>query len=106
VYLFTKSVFVIGQFPPAYIMLFLRTCLCCPNSPHPHIKWSVVCGLILQRHVGSSMILNLWKYDLSLPFPVTIFDKFMHICSLFYIFERDVGEISSAVSILQCIEKS
>jgi hypothetical protein len=44
--------------------------------------WSVVCGLILQRPVGSSMILNLWKYDVSLPCPVTIVDKFMHIFSL------------------------
>jgi hypothetical protein len=83
VYLFAKSELVVGQFPPAFAILFLRTCLCFRNSPHSHSKWSVVCGLILQRHVGSSMTLNLRKYDLSLPCPVTVADKFMHICSLF-----------------------
>ena len=83
VYLFAKSEFVNGQFPPAFVILFLRTCLCIFNRSHFHSKWSVVCGLILQRHVGSSIILNLWKYVLSLPCPVIIVEKFMHICSLF-----------------------
>jgi hypothetical protein len=83
VYLFAKSEFVIGQCPPAFIILFLRTCLCFLNSTHSHSKWSVVCGLILKKHVGSSVILNLWKYELSLPCPVTVVDTFMHICSLF-----------------------
>jgi len=26
VYLFAKSAFVIGQFPPAFVILFLKTC--------------------------------------------------------------------------------
>jgi hypothetical protein len=82
VYLFAKSEFVTSQFPPSFVILFVRTCLCLLNSSHSHSKWSVVCGLILQRHVGSFMILNLWKYDLSLPCPVTIVDKFTHICGL------------------------
>jgi hypothetical protein len=73
-------------------MLFLRTCLCLLNISHSHSKWSVVCRLIFQRHVGSSVILNLWKYDLSLPYPVTIVDKFMHIFSLFYILSFTVGK--------------
>jgi len=80
VYLFAKSEFVIGQFQPVFVILFLRTCLCFFNRSHSHSKWSVVCGLILQRHVGSSIILNLWKYVLSLPCPVIIVEKFMHIC--------------------------
>jgi hypothetical protein len=92
VYLFAKSEFAIGQFPPAFVILFLRTCLCFFNSSHSHNKWSVVCGLILQRHVGSSMILNLWRYDLSLPCPVTIVDQIMHICSLFYILSFTLGK--------------
>jgi hypothetical protein len=57
--LFAKYELVIGRFPSAIVMLFLRTCLCFLNSSHPHSKWSVVCGLVLQKHVGSSMILNL-----------------------------------------------
>jgi hypothetical protein len=86
VYLFAKSQLVIGQFPPSFIILFLRTCLSFLNSSHSHSKWSAVCGLFLQRHVGSSIILNLWKYDLSFPCPVTIVDKFMHICNLLDIY--------------------
>jgi len=92
VYLFAKSEFVIGQFPPAFVILFLRTCLCFFNRSHSHSKWSVVCGLILQRHVGSSVILNLWKYVLSLPCPVIIIEKFMHICSLFDILSFTMGK--------------
>ena len=75
VYLFAKSEIVIGQFPPAFLILFLRTCLCLFNRSHSHNKWSVFCGLILQRHVRSSIILNLWKYVLSLPCPVIIIEK-------------------------------
>jgi hypothetical protein len=83
VYLFAKSKFVIGQFTPAFIILFLSTWLCFLNSSHSRTIWSVVCGLILQRNVGSSVVLNLWKYDLTLPCLVTIVDKFIHTCSLF-----------------------
>jgi hypothetical protein len=82
VYLFAKSKLVIGQFPPTFIITFLRTCLCFLNSSHSHSKWSAVSGLFLQRHVGSSIILNLRKYYLSFPCPVIIVDKFMHICSV------------------------
>jgi hypothetical protein len=82
VYLFANSELVIGQFPPTFITLFLRTCLCFLNSSHSHSKRSAVYGLFLQRHVGSSIILNLCRYDLNFPCPVTIVDKFMHICSL------------------------
>jgi hypothetical protein len=83
VYLLAKSVFVIGQFSPAFVTLFLRTCLCFLNNSHSHNKWFEVCGLIFNMHVDSSIILNLCKYDLSLPWPVTILDMFMQNCSLF-----------------------
>jgi hypothetical protein len=86
VFLFAKSELVIGQFSPAFVVLFLRTRLGFLNRSHSHSKWSMVCGVILQRHIGSSMILNLWKYDLGLPCPVTIVDNFVHICSLFDVF--------------------
>ena len=89
VYLIAKSELVIGHFLPAFIILFLRTCLCLLNSSHSHSKCSLVCG---RRHVGSSMILTQWKYDLSLPCPVTITDKFMHICSLFDILSLTIGK--------------
>jgi hypothetical protein len=64
VYLFAKFELVIGQFQPAFVLLFIRTCLCFLNSSHSRSKWSVVCGLIVQRQVGSSMALNLRKYNL------------------------------------------
>jgi hypothetical protein len=78
VYLFAKSRSVIGQFPPSFITIFLRTCLCLPNSSQSHSKWSAFCGLFLQRHVGSSKISNLWKYGSSFPCSVTIVHQFVH----------------------------
>jgi len=38
VYLFAKSELVIGQFPPAFVMLFLRSCLCFLKISHSHSK--------------------------------------------------------------------
>ena len=52
----------------------------------------MVCGLIFQRHVGSSVILNLRKYDLTLPCPVTIVNKSVHICGLFDILSFTIGK--------------
>jgi hypothetical protein len=92
VYLFAKSELVIGQFLPAFVILFLRTCLCFLNNSHSHSIWSVVCRLVLQGHVGSSTILNLWKYYLSLLCPVTNVDKFTHNCSLFDILSFTLGK--------------
>jgi hypothetical protein len=54
VYLFANSELVTGQSPSTFITLFLRTCLCFLNSLHSHSKWSAVCGLFLQKHVGPS----------------------------------------------------
>ena len=78
VYLFAKCEFVIGQFPQAFVILFLSTSLCFFNRSHSRSKWSAVCGLILQRHVGSSIILNLWKYVLSLPCPVEVMKQYQN----------------------------
>jgi hypothetical protein len=38
--------------------------------------WSAVCSPLLQEHIGLSRILYLCKYDLILPWPVTIVVKF------------------------------
>jgi hypothetical protein len=78
--LFVKSELVRGQSPPAFIILFLRNFLCFLNSSHSHSKWSVVCGPTLQTQFGSSVILNLWYYDLSVLWSVIIVDRFMPIC--------------------------
>jgi hypothetical protein len=73
VYLFAVSELVIGQFPPAFVILFLRTCLCFLNSPHSHSKWSVVCGLILLRH-GEGPVLLVFRFQLP--------DSVLQVCVL------------------------
>jgi hypothetical protein len=49
--LFARSQLNRGQSPPAFLILFLRVCLCFRNCTHSHIKWSVVpsCTLIPGR---------------------------------------------------------
>ena len=46
------------------------------TSSQSNIMWSIVCSPLLQEHTGLSPILYLNKYDLILPFPVTIVVKF------------------------------
>jgi hypothetical protein len=58
--LFASSKLDMGQFPPAFLILFLRDSICFRNFSHSHIRWSVVCGPVLHTHTGSFMILNLW----------------------------------------------
>ena len=48
--LFARSELDRGQSPPAFLIQFLRVCLCFRNLSHFHIKWSVVCGPILHTH--------------------------------------------------------
>ena len=50
--------------------------LSCSTSSQSYIVRSVVCYPFLHEHVGLSMILYLYKYDLILPCPVTNVVKF------------------------------
>ena len=50
--------------------------LSCSTSSQSYIIRSVVCSPFLDEHVGLSMILYLYKYDLILPCPVTNVVKF------------------------------
>jgi len=38
--------------------------------------WSIVCSPLLQEHIGLSLTLNLYKYVLIFPCPVTVVVKF------------------------------
>ena len=48
----------------------------CSTSSQSNNTWSTVCSRLLQEHIGLSLILNLYKYDLIFPCRVTIAVKF------------------------------
>jgi hypothetical protein len=48
----------------------------CFNSAQWYIIWSIVCSPFFHEHVGPSMILYLYKYDLILQCPVSNVAKF------------------------------
>jgi len=50
--------------------------LSCSTSSQSYIIWSIVCSPFLHEHVGLSIILHLYKYDLILACPVTKVVKF------------------------------
>ena len=54
----------------------LRLSLSCSTSSQSNNMWSNFCSHLLQEHIGLSIILYLYKYDLILPCPVTIIVKF------------------------------
>ena len=50
----------------------IRLSLSLFSSSHCNNRWSTLCSLVPQGHVGVSVILNRLKYDLKLPCPVTM----------------------------------
>ena len=50
--------------------------LSCSSNSHSYIIWSIDCSPFLHEHVGLSIILYLYKYDLILPWTDTIVVKF------------------------------
>ena len=72
VHLFTMSLLFIGQLLSVCCILLCRVALSWSSRVHSQMRWSAVCGPILQGHVGSSMILKRWKYVLTFPCPVMI----------------------------------
>ena len=68
---YTSVSFVIGQFPPVFFICFIISFLWLCNFLHRNSKWSVVC-CSSHRHIGLTVLPNLWRYDLSFPCPVSI----------------------------------
>ena len=74
-----------GQFSDLSTAAFSLS-LSCSTSSQSYNIWSVVCSPFLQRHIGLSIILCLYKCNLILPCPVTIAVKlgeilYLLICS-------------------------
>ena len=75
VYLLIRVSLLTGQFSIRNISAFNLYLSCFTRSESYNI-WSVVCSPVLQGHVGLSIILYLYRYDLILPWPVTIIVRF------------------------------
>jgi len=62
-----------GQVSPVCTVAFRRILLSFPSCVQFKIMWLIVCScFILQGHVELGIKLNLWRYDLVKPWPVTI----------------------------------
>jgi hypothetical protein len=75
VFLLIRISLLTGQFSDRSISTFSLSLSCFTMSQSYNI-WSVVCSPVFQRHIGLYMILYLYRYDLILPWPVTIIVKF------------------------------
>ena len=63
----TSSLLVVGQNPPPAVMFCFKEFLWASRILQAYIKYSGVCAPSLQGHVGFSVNLNLFKYDLVFP---------------------------------------
>jgi len=63
VYLLIRVSLLTGQFSDSSISSF-SLCLSCFTSSQSYNIWSVVCFPIFQGHIGLSIILYLYRYDL------------------------------------------
>ena len=62
-----------GHVSPVRTMVFRRNLLSFSSCVHFKIMWLTVCSsFILQEHVELGINLNLWSYDLVIPWLVTI----------------------------------
>ena len=62
-----------GQVSPVRTMAFCRILLSFYSCVQFKIMWLIVCSsFILQGHVELGMNLNLWRYDLVKPWPITV----------------------------------
>ena len=69
-YSLTRISLLMGHFPVRSTAAFSLS-ISCSTSSQSYIMRSIVCSPLLHEHVGLSMILYLYKYDLTLPCPVT-----------------------------------
>ena len=74
-YLLTGISLLMGHFSVRSTAAFILS-LSCSTSSQSYIVRSIVCSSFLHEHVGLSMILYLYKYDLILPRRVTKVVKF------------------------------
>ena len=74
-YFLMRVSLLMGQFSVCSAAAFSVPLSCCSNS-HSYIIWSTDCSPFLHEHVGLSIILYLYKYDLILPWPDNIVVKF------------------------------
>jgi len=74
-YLFISISLLTGQFSDRSTAALSMSHSCSTSSQLNNI-WSIVCSPLLQEHIGLSLILNLYKYALLFPCPVTIVVKF------------------------------
>jgi len=74
-YLLIRVSLLTGQFSDRSISAFSLSVSCFTSSQSYNV-WSVVCSPILQGHIELSIILYLYRYDLILPWPVTIIVRF------------------------------
>jgi hypothetical protein len=70
-----EFVFTDGQFSDRSAAAFSLS-LCCSISLQSNNMLSTVCSALLQQHIGLSVTLYLYRYDLTLPCAVTIVVKF------------------------------
>ena len=75
VYLLIRIYLLTGRFSVRNISAFSFSISCYTRSQSYNIR-SVVCCPILQGHIELSIILYLYRYDLILPWPVTIIVRF------------------------------
>ena len=74
-YLFISISLLTGQFSDRSTAA-LSMSRSCSTSSQLNSIWSIVCSPLLQEDIGLSLILNLYKYALIFPCPVTIVVKF------------------------------
>jgi len=75
-----------GQVPLVRVMAFCRIFLSFSSCVHLKIMWLIVCSsCTLQGHVEFGIILNLCRYDLLKPWPVTIAVNSVDIGSMVFI---------------------
>ena len=75
VYLLIRVSLLTDQFSVRNISTFSSSLSCFTRSQSYNI-YSVVCSPILQGHIGLSIIVYLYRYDLILPWPVAIIVRF------------------------------
>jgi hypothetical protein len=95
--LFASSVFSSVHLPPAFVIPFLRVSLCLFRMVHSLVRCSVLWGTIWQGHVGSSIILNLyrpwignycyrsscWRWATVWRWPVLLFPRYEDLSTTF-----------------------
>jgi hypothetical protein len=74
-YSFISLFLLTGQFSDRNTAAFSLS-LSCSSSLHSNNMWFNGCSPLLQEHIGLPNILNVYRYDLMLPCPVTTVVKF------------------------------